>query len=41
MIKELVMSGSIEGFDVGGGGRVGVSISHLLFADDTYFVWGG
>lgn len=35
MIKEVVGIGSIEGFDVGNGEKGGVSISHLLFADDT------
>lgn len=38
MMKELVGSGSVEGFNVENGGRGGVSISHLLFADYTFIM---
>lgn len=31
---------SIRGFDIGGGGSSGVSISHLLFVDDTLILCG-
>lgn len=40
MMKELVGNGSMEGFDIGNGGRGELSISHLLFADETLILYG-
>ena len=40
MMNELVVGGAMGGFDIGGQGGNVVSISHLLFADDTLILCG-
>lgn len=40
MLKDVVENGSIEGIVVGNGERGGLSISHLLFVDDTLILCG-
>lgn len=40
MMNELVVGGAMGGFDIGGQGGTVVSISHLLFADNTLILCG-
>lgn len=41
MMMELASNEAVVGFKVGSSSREGTHVSHLLFANDTHFVWGG